>query len=103
MHNHALTDRDGSAEYTTVRYIYFSYYGIAQLPAKERWMWKKLMREKKIYPMLALTEGCEYYREHYRTMKIKGVSPMLFKWIPTPIGYAYVIIRNWVSKLLHRK
>lgn len=106
MHQHALDDDDGFAWYTTVRYMYRSFHGLTQLPRAERKQWIKLMQEKKVYPAIISREGCAYYRAHYKSMKIKGVPKLLFKWIPTPIGYAYVMVRSRLSqaarKLLKR-
>ena len=100
MHNPALDDQDGFAWYTMVRYIYFSYHGILTLPKEERKAWLKLMREKDVYPKLISKEGCIYYKDHYQTMKIKGIPMILFKWIPTPIGYAYATMRSMISKIV---
>lgn len=98
MRGHALEGDDGFAEYTMVRYLYFSFNGICQLPRVERKHWINLMREKKVYPAPVSRKGCAYYREHYKAMRIKGVHPLLFQWIPTPLGYAYVWLRSLVSK-----
>lgn len=100
MHGHALNDSEGFAEYTMVRYMYYSYNGIFQLPRKERYQWIKLMREKNVYPVIISRKGSAYYKAHYQTMRIKGVSPMVFRWMPTLIGYTYVMIRSTISKLL---
>lgn len=100
MHGHALANHDGFAEYTMVRYMYRSLHGMTQLPRAERAAWLRLMREKQVYPLLASGEGCAYYRTHYQTMRIRGVPPFLFRWIPTPVGYAYVWSRHLLSKLL---
>lgn len=102
MRQHALTDGDEFAEYTLVRYMYRVLHGISQLPGKERRKWRKIMREKKVYPTVASQKGSKYYRAHYKTMRIKGVPKCLFRWIPTPVGYVYVMIRATASKLLHR-
>lgn len=101
MHQHSIEDHDGFGEYTMVRYLYFSYFGIHQLPRKEREKWLNLMREKKIYPITASKIGCQYYKDHYNTMKLSGISKIMFKWIPTPIGYLYVKIRSYASKMIH--
>ncbi len=100
MHGHALQSGDGFAEYTMVRYLYRSYHGMLQLPRAERRQWLQLMKEKGVYPIRANQAGCGYYREHYRTMRIKGVPLFLFRWIPTPIGYAYTWARSKFSRLL---
>lgn len=102
MHQHALADGDEFAEYTMIRYMYRAFHGISQLPGKERSKWRKLMREKNAYPVVASSKGARYYRDHYEIMRIKGVPKCLFRWIPTPVGYAYVMIRATASKLLHR-
>lgn len=101
MHEHALNDREGFAEYTMVRYLYYSFNGIFQLPKEERHKWLVLMREKKVYPVTVSREGCAYYRAHYQTMKIKGIHPIMFRWIPTPIGYIYVMMRSSLSKIMY--
>lgn len=98
MYQHFLEDRDGFAAYTMVRYLYRSFHGMAQLTRKERQEWLRFMKEKQVYPVVVPKEGCIYYREHYKTMCIKGVHPLLFRWVPTPVGYAYVMIRAWISK-----
>ncbi len=106
MHGHALDDGDGFAEYTMVKYIYFSLHGIAQLPRSERRVWIDLMREKGVYPVRASKDGYIYYKDHYATMSISGVPQLLFRWIPTPIGFFYVKMRSLVSniiKLLRKK
>ena len=102
MHNHALEYNDGFAWYTMVRYMYISFHGISQLPVAERRSWLKLMREKDVYPCTIGKEGCKYYREHFSSMKIKGIPMVLFRWIPTPVGYWYVMLRSSFSKLLQR-
>ena len=98
MHEHALADHDGFAEYTMVRYLYYFFNGVFQLSRAERHKWIQLIREKKIYPIIANSDGCAYYREHYQTMKIKGINKIMFRWIPTPIGYVYVMIRSSISR-----
>lgn len=100
MHEHALEYLDGFAEYTMVRYLYYSFHGMAQLPKDERKQWINLMREKKVYPLLANKEGCKYYQEHYQTLKINGLPKIMFRWMPTPIGFAYVMLRSWLSKII---
>ena len=100
MRNHALEGDDGFAEYTMVRYLYFSYHGIFQLPRSERKGWLRLMREKGVYPVTVSPEGCKYYRDHFSSMRIKGIHPLLYKWIPTPVGYAYVWIRSAASGII---
>ncbi len=102
MRQHALTDGDEFAEYTMVRYMYRSFHGLSQLPREERKTWVRLMREKNAYPVVASSKGAQYYRDHYKSMRIKGVPKWLFQWIPTPAGYAYVMIRSAFSKMLHR-
>lgn len=101
MHAHAQEGDDGFAEYTMVRFMYKSLHGLAQLPRAERAQWLHLMRQKQVYPIQANREGRAYYRAHYKTMGIKGVPRMLFRWIPTPVGYGYVMLRSSVSKMLH--
>ena len=64
------------------------------------------MREKGVYPVRASKEGYIYYKDHYATMSISGVPQLLFRWIPTPIGFFYVKMRSLVSniiKLLRKK
>ena len=102
MHAHHLDDGDGFAEYTMVRYLYRSYHGISGLPRAERKEWLRLMGEKKVYPILASREGSAYYRDHYKTMRIKGVPTFLFRWIPTPIGYAYIMLRSRISNVANK-
>lgn len=103
MHAHAMESEDGFAEYTMVRYIYRSFHGMFQLPRAERKQWLKLMREKQVYPIRASRVGFDYYREHYQSMKIKGVPLFLFRWMPTPIGYVYSAVRSLASRLLGHK
>ena len=102
MHNHALSGDEGFAEYTMVRYLYFSFNGIMQLPKAERKEWLRFMKEKKVYPVAVSHDGCKYYREHYQTMGIRGIHPALFRWIPSPIGYAYVWLRSFFSKAVKK-
>lgn len=101
MYRHFLEDYDGFAAYTMVRYLYRSFHGISQLPRKERRGWVRFMREKRVYPVVVPREGSAYYRTHYKTMRIKGVHPLLFRRIPTPLGYAYVMIRAAFSRTIH--
>lgn len=101
MYKHALEYKDGFAEYTMVRYLYFSYNGILQLPKTERKKWIALMREKCVYPIVVSSIGCEYYKDHYKTMKIRGISKLMFRWVPTAVGFYYVKIRSLFSRLLH--
>lgn len=98
MHKHATADRDGFGDYTMVRYLYRSYNGIVRLPSGERKKWFQLMHDKEVYPVVVGKVGCEYYRSHYKSMGIKGISKIMFRWIPTPIGYYYVWVRSVVSK-----
>lgn len=106
MHSHALDGDDGFAEYTMVRYMYRAFHGLTQLPKAERAQWLNLMREKKVYPVLATRTGCTYYRDHYKSMRLKGIPRLMFKWIPTPVGYGYAILRTRIAqtarKLLKR-
>ena len=102
MHEHAMTDQDGFAEYTMVRYLYYSFNGIVQLKKVERSNWINLMREKNVYPLIASRLGSKYYREHFQTMKIKGIGRILFRWIPTPVGYNYVKVRLFLSTIIRR-
>lgn len=102
MHGHALEGDEGFAEYTVVRYLYRTFHGLSQLPAGERKQWLRLMREKKVYPVLANRTGSVYYRAHYQTMGIKGIHPLVFRWIPTPIGYGYVMLRALASGALQQ-
>ena len=102
MHSHAQGDDDGFAEYTMVRYMYRTFHGLMQMPHAERKKWMQLMREKNVYPAIANQTGCAYYRDHYKTMKIKGIPLILFRWMATPIGYAYVFFRATFSKIMHR-
>lgn len=97
MHSHALKSGDGFAEYTMVRYLYRSFHGMSQLPRAERSQWLQRMREKQVYPIVANKEGCTYYRNHYQTMRIKGIPVFLFRWMPTPMGYRYVMVRSFIS------
>lgn len=102
MYQHFLEDRDGFAAYTTVKYLYRSFHGMSQLPRAERKEWLRFMREKQAYPVVIPQEGSEYYRAHYKTMGIKGIPPFLFRWIPTPLGYTYVMLRASFSKVLQQ-
>lgn len=102
MYQHFLEDQDGFAAYTMVKYLYRSFHGMSQIPRSERKEWLRFMREKKVYPVVVPQEGLAYYREHYKTMAIKGVHHLMFRWIPTPIGYAYVMLRASVSNALQQ-
>lgn len=100
MYQHFLDDHDGFAAYTMVKYLYRSFHGMSQLPRAERKEWLRFMREGQVYPVIVPKEGAAYYRTHFKTMGIRGVHPLLFRWIPTPVGYAYVMSRSAFSGLI---
>ena len=102
MYHHFLEDGDGFAAYTTVRYLYRSFHGMSQLSHPERKQWLHLMREKGVYPLVIPQAGLAYYRTHYKSMAIKGVPQSLFRWIPTPVGYTYVMLRSFISNTLKK-
>lgn len=102
MYQHFLDDHDGFAAYAMVKYLYRSFHGISQLPRAERKEWLRLMQEKKVYPVIVPSDGSAYYRAHYKTMGIRGIHKLMFRWIPTPIGYSYVMLRSFLSKTIQR-
>lgn len=97
MYGHFLEDGDGFGAHTMVRYLYRSFHGMSQLPRAQRREWLDFMKDKGIYPVIVPKAGAAYYRDHYKSMGIRGIPRFLFRWIPTPVGYGYVMLRAFLS------